>query len=384
MRQSWIILRNTDGEIVARFDDWISYKVERRVNDIDRATLVLDGHDENILYFGLDCLIEYWREDREANIEAYREAVTLHRTFNYNFDNRGMLTYTSFSVGLDDFLNRRVVYNYEGSARADKSDAAESAIKEYVDEQVGPSATVAGGRLAEGAITGLSIEGDTASGDTWSGSRAFENVFTTVKEIADSKDMAFWIELIDPETPTFLFRAKEKPYGENRSSIGLDPTTGRNSYGNYPVIFADQFDNIAIPSYGYVRDNEANTAVVIGRGNEDDRNVREVTIAGTTYDLDSPWNRREVATHATQETTNAAMDDVGTEALQTTIPQYVVGGKVMQHPSCMYGRDYQLGDIVTFRINWFEIDRTINGVTILAEGKEGGFGEQIDILVGND
>lgn len=380
-QSDWIILRDTEGNIVARFDDWISYTITHRINGIDDATLILDGHNPNILLFGLDYFVEYWRSNKESNIEAYREAVTLHRTFNYDYDQKGQLTYMSHSVGLDDFLNRRIIYNYAGDARCTKSDAAETVIKEYVEEQAGPSATVAGGRLAEGAIDGLTVEIDTGAGDNWDGSRAWRNLLEVITEIAEAKAMAFRIEPMDLTVPSFIFRCKEKPYGDDRSSTGIDPDTGRNTAGNYPVIFSDQFGTAISPKYGVIRDTEANVAVVLGRGNEDERNIREKTLAGTSYETDSPWNRREIPVHATQETSDAGLDDRGDETLFTTIPTTIVDLQIVQHPSCMYSREYFLGDIVTCRVSGLEVNRTITEVTIKVEGSNRSFGEQIDITV---
>lgn len=379
-----IILRLASGNIATRFDDWVSFELTRTTNGIDRAVLTLNGNDQRILLFDLDCFVEFWRYNPEANIAKYREAITLHRTFNYEYDKSGQLFYSSMSSGLSDFLNRRIVYNYAGSARSTKSDVAETVMKEYVDEQAGPSATVAGGRLAEGAITGLSIEADGATGDTWNGGRAWQNLLTVLQGIGESKDMAFWIEPLDITSPTFIFRAKTKPYGDDRSSTGIDETTGRNSAGNYPIIFSDQFGTAITPSYGIVRDSEANVAVVLGRGNEEERNVRENTVAGTSYDTDSPWNRREIAVHATLETNDDSLDAKGQEVLNTTIPQNVVDLEVVQHPSCLYGRDYFLGDIITVRVAGYEVNRTISGVSFKVLGKKGKFSEQIKVTLTND
>jgi len=381
-QQDEIILRDTSGSIVTRFDDWISYEVDRRVNDIDRAMLTINGNTDKALLFGLDYFVEFWRMNKEANIEKYREAVTLHRTFNNVYDASGQFTFESISVGLNDLLNRRIVYNYAGDARCTKSDAAETVMKEFVDEQAGPSATVALGRLAEGAITGLIIEPDAASGNTWDGSRAWQNLFTVLQGIGESKDMAFWVELLDPDTPSFIFRVKAKPYGADRSSTGIVAATGRNSAGNYPIVFSDQFGTAITPSYGIVRDTEANVAVVLGRGNEEERNVRERTLAGTTYDTDSPWNRREIAVHATLEITDDSLDEKGDEILETTIPQTIVDLEVVQHPSCLYGKDYFLGDIITVRVAGIEVNKTIIGVNIRAEGLQGQFSEQIKVTLG--
>lgn len=383
-QQGEIILRDTSGTITTRFDDWISYEVDHYVNGIDRATFTINGNDQKSLLFGLDYFIEFWRSNKEANIEKYREAITLHRTPNYSYDQSGQLKFESISVGLNDFLNRRIVYNYAGDARCTKSDAAETVMKEFVDEQVGPSATVAAGRLAEGAITGLIIEPDAASGDTWDGSRAWQNVFTVLQDIGESNDMAFRVDILDPDTPSFIFRVKEKPYGADRSSTGIVAATGRNSAGNYPIIFSDQFGTAITPSYGIVRDTEANVAVVLGRGNEEERNVRERSLPGTTYDTDSPWNRREIAVHATLETTDDALDQKGDETLELTIPQIIVDLEVVQHPSCLYGRDYFLGDIITVRVSGLEINKTIIGVNIKVWGLQGQYSEQIKVTLGNE
>lgn len=380
-QQDEIILRDTSGTIVARFDDWNSYNVDLKVNGIDKATLELNGNDPKVLLFGLDYIIEFWRMNKEANIQKYREAATFHRTPLYAYDKRGQLTFSSSSVGLNDLLNRRIVYNYAGDDRCTKSDVAETVMKEFVDEQVGPNATVAAGRLAEGATTGLTIEIDAGLGDTWDGSRAWQNVFTVLEGIAEAKDMAFWVEIIDASVPSFMFRVKEKPYGSDRSTTGIDSSTGRNAAGNRPIIFSDQIGNAIAPSYAILRDTEANVAVVLGRGNEDERNVRERTLAGTTYDTDSPWNRREIAVHATQETTDDSLDERGDETLENTVPQTIVGLDIVQHPSCLYGRDYFLGDIITVRVGGLEVNRTITGVNINVEGKKGNFSEQIKVTL---
>jgi len=381
MIRAWLILRDTSGSIVARFDEWIDFEVTQKVNDIDTAQFTINGNDPRTLLFGTDHILEFWREHKEANLPGYRESALFFRDFEWQYDESGQLSYVARFVGLNDLLRRRAVYNYAGGARADKDDAAETCIKEYVDEQAGPSATIAAGRLAEGAFVGLSVEADLGRGDNWIGSKAFDSLLEVCKDIGNSKDIAFRIIPVDLSVPSFIFRAQPKPLGADRTSTGIDPATGRNAAGNRPIIFSDQFDNFMRPRYGIFRSTEGNVAIVIGRGNEEEREYAEVSTVDVTA---SPWNRCEVTVHATQESDATALTDRGYDTLRDTEKQIIVDGVVVQHPMVLYGRDYFLGDIITTRVTGLEENRTINSVKISIQGRRSDFSENIDIGLGND
>lgn len=372
-----IILKDQTGVVVARLNDWIRLKFSRYVNTYGDHKLVINELDPTASLFNLDSQVEVYRWDYDNRINRYKEYEGFHRTEWTKKDERNQSTYLSAGVGYEHLLSRRIIQNYFNTARTGKSGVAETVMKEYVDEQAGPGATVVAGRLFEDGVTsGLTIAADLARGPNWQGSKSYRNLLEVLLEIATDTDMAQ--KVVGTGAATFEYQAYPLPYGVDRTITGLDTVTGLNASGNRPVIFSDTLGTATEPELQYSRIHEANRCLVMGRGSEDERTLSHV-IATPDTSTDSPWNLIEVAAQDQQQDDATSLTDKGEAKLLLLRPRHTFKFKILQLASLLYGRDYFLGDQVTCRIGKEEFTRTIVGVSISVEGRQGNYSESIEI-----
>jgi hypothetical protein len=273
-------------------------------------------------------------------------------------------------VGYNDLLARRGIWYNSSSAYTDKSAAGETVMKEYTDENAGPSATSAPRLLESGVTTGLSIEADAAAGATWSGAKAFENLLSTLQEISNSVSLDFGIVGIGAALFEFQVRAI---WGNDRSTVGLVHATGLNGAGNPPVVFALEYGNMINPVYRKSRTEESNAVISMGQGLAGNRLLTLRTDAAAI--AESPWNLRESSRGASDEYTTAQQQSGGDAYLIENQAKETFEFQIVQTPGSLYGREYFFGDLVTARYKTIEKNKKIVGVKITVEGPD----ETIDV-----
>lgn len=336
-----IRLKKADGSFANHFD---SFTLTRRVNSPGAYALRLDGNDPKVGLFELDGQLEFWWTDPDNDIDWHVEFEAFHRTSNYYITADGALFFESSGRGYIDLLNRRIVAAAAGSSGARKSGAAETVIKAFVNEQCGPGA---GSR----AISGLSIEADGGGGNTVRLSRAYRKVLEVCQDIAKIGGGDF--DIIGTGAAQFEFRW----YDDQR---GTDRTT--------TVIFSLERGNMAKPRLYHPRADEVNAVLVGGQGAGSDRTTAWRTDA-TLID-DSPLNRIEAFVDARNEDQTDGLNAKGDMLLDEKKPRQRLEFEVLQTPSCMYGKHYFLGDLVTAKFLDFEETKKVIAVTITLN-KEG-------------
>ena len=364
-------IKNTAGVQTALLTEWKRLEYTLRVNAPHSHVLLL-GKAQNVVAaeFVLDAQVEVWRSDLAIGLTPYLDYEGFHRTPVEQTTASGDVLFTSYGQGYMDLLARRAILYPAGSAYVAKSGPGETVVKSYVDENAGPAATDPP-RLADGVTAGLSIAADTAGGTAWEGSRAWRNLLEVCQEIADAARVD--CSVVGTGPATFVFDAVPWPIGEDRSTVGLDPTTGLNTAGNAPVVFAVGFGNMAEPVYSLNRTNEVNVVAALGQGLESAREVAIVSDAPAV--AASPWNRREATRNANTEAETAGLEAAAEAVLHDLKAASSFSFRVMQTAASRYGRDYRCGDVVTARYSSpsgsVERHYQITAVTVVvAEGHE--------------
>jgi hypothetical protein len=243
-------------------------------------------------------------------------------------------------------------------------------MKEYVDENAGPSATLVPRLLESGVTSGLSIEADAAGGAVWSGAKAFENLLTTIQEISAAVSLDFGIVGVG----VALFEFQVRPiWGDDRSTVGLVHATGLNGAGNAPVVFALEYGNMINPKYRKSRTDEVNAVISMGQGLAGNRLLTLRTDAAAI--AESPWNLKESSRGASDEYTTAQQQSGGDAYLADNQAKETFEFEIVQTPGSLYGREYFFGDLVTARYKSIERNKKIVGVKITVEGPN----ETIDV-----
>lgn len=331
-------LKNHSGALVALIDDFVGLEIKEPVNGVGEYALQMKGDDPDCALFGLDYQVEAWWRDLDAGIAWRREIEAFHRDGYWSVAADGKLVFSSVGVGYVDLLRRTHIEAYAGSAEAVKSGPAETVIKEYVDEQAGPSA---GSR----ARSGLSVQADGETGETVRFTRPWANLLAVCQEIAQVGGGDF--EIVGTGAATFEFRWHSGQLGADRSAT---------------VRFSLGFGNMAEPELRQTRSGEINAVLVAGQGSEDARETVWRTDAGLLDD--SPWNRCEAFVDARSEADTSGLNTVGDARLKEGKPSNTLTFKVLQTEGYRYGRDYFLGDLVTAEFRGVTALKKIVGVTI--------------------
>ena len=364
----YIKLRNQTGDQVALFDDFL-LEYGKEVNGVGYYSLTLNDDDERKSLFETDGWVEVVRTVPACGVDWYTDFYGLHRDIDRKVDSNGERFFISTGVDFNDLLTRGCVAFKAGTIRSDKNAAAETVMKEYVNENNGPLAIMGGvvGRLHGHVLPSFSIDADTGAGIVWTGSRAYENLLDVLQDISKLSDIDFAVE--PNGVAQFVFKTYVNQMGTDRTTVGLNPSSGKNTAGNAPVIFNLLYGNIQDSEYKFSRMSEANAVLVLGKGELSTRNVivREDTFAEAA----SPWNSREISRPGTSQEYTYQLETMGDEILKEMAAKETFTFTAMQQPSSLYGKHYFLGDRVTLVFDDLERHARITGVKVVTSNDKG-------------
>jgi len=370
-----IRLRNPAGAYVAIFvgadrgatlGGLRSFAYQRWLRTSGGYTLYIDGVDDRIPLFEDDGIVEFWRRDSVGGLDWYRDFTAFHRSDEWRQGKEGDDIYISRGRGCNDLLLAEAIAWPAGSAEADKTGAAETVAKEFVDENIGPGALAAGGRWRDGAFANLTVQIDAGSGAAWTGGRTNQNLMDVLQELAQFGPGDYQlVETGVPGTPTVAFEFQWRDV-----RWGLDRTDG-NAAGNPPVIFGSRMRTIQTIQRRRSRLDEANVVYTLGQGIGDQRMV-VIRTSGT--ETASNYARRAIARNATDLDTAGALQDRGDDWLYQQRIEESLDVEIQQTAGCRYGRDWDLGDLVTVEYTklGLSVNRKIAGaiVSLGDDGKE--------------
>lgn len=358
--RAWVVLYDTTGTKVALFDDWYNLDIKHVLNGVDTLTLEIDGGDSRIGLFTLDSIIEVWRTATGNAADATVEYTGFHRTVERQLNDKQQSLFISGSVGLNHLLKRRVVAYPTVTAFTLKQAAADTVMKQMVDENCGPGA-VSPPRYTAGAFPGFSVAVDVALGpiytaqlDTSNLLDALNAVNVAVFDVDSHNTVDFAVVRTGPAT--FEFQTYWPQFGTDRTAT---------------LAFAPELGNMINAVYRLDSSDEVNSVLVLGPGQDSSRWV--LPVPGTDL-LDSPWNTLEGTTSDSSSSTDAtyeSMLDAGNTAINNGIPQEAFTFDVVQEDVALYGRDYFVGDKVTARLQTISRTVKIIGATLtIREGRE--------------
>lgn len=331
------IFRNWDGEKLYQFagaagelGGLTSIVYNKPANKVGTHAVTIKGDVSVADDIEVDYFVDIQRRPRGTTTWV-RDYIGFHRTWVWKADANGNEIFTSYGFDLKHLLLRRIIAYAVGSNEALKSGLSEVVAKAYARENAGNLVAVAAREFQD-----FSVAADAGIGVTWSGDRARQNLLEVLQEIAeDGGDF----DILYNENPDGSF--DEFEFQWYYPINGTDRTAGS---GN-DVVFSVERNNMLVPVSSFNRSKETNTIYVLGQGTGVGRNVRVVQDA-TLVD-DSPWNRMETMRQASNEATDAGLDRIGEEWLETSIPRQKLSFQVLQRDGAIYGLDYFAGDIVT-------------------------------------
>lgn len=348
---------DTTGTLVLILDDWNSLYFYNRVSDYGYHTLSIGGDDDRYTEFVVDGLVEVLRRNEGAGVPWYREYLAFHRTGVHQMTDNGRQIFSSYGRGVEDLLHRRVVLWKAGVFTSPSGMAADNAMKEFVRYNAGSQATTGNGRIASGVTTGLTVAANLGAAPTWNGDRAYKNLLDVLHEINEAKLVDFDVTWTGGQN--FLFSTYYPRKGTDRTGAGSAA----------PVVFSLEHANMSQAYLTESRMEEVTAVYVLGQGEDTDRTVVERT--NTSELAISPWNRIEFAHDARNQSTTAALNDIGDGHLLEHGLDKHLSFQVVPSLGSVYGRDYFVGDLVLAKFRGVEEQRKITGVEItVSQGKE--------------
>ena len=218
-----------------------------------------------------------------------------------------------------------------------RTGVAETVIKGYVDDNIGPSAPVAR------RVTGLVIEADGARGETISAAARFNNIQELIYDLAQVGQIGYRITQVGDDLEFSVFEPVDRS-----ATIRMD--------------IQNRKLNSAVYSYGTAK---VTRAIVAGQGEADNRIFLERTNADSLA-AESTWGRRiELFKDARQAKETTELETAGDEAL-ADIGKTIVEMSVTptDDETMVYGVDWGLGDRVTVVANDIEATAVVTEVGI--------------------
>ena len=327
-----------------------SVRFEKLLRHAGQCVIEIDGTDERIAYFQLDYQVEVWRHDTIGNLDWYKVFEAFHRGDEWRQDESGRDIYAATGQHYNVLLTAEPIRYTAGSAYTNKNGACETVAKAYVNENIGPAAT-APPRSSSGVMPGLTIQADAGTGATWTGGRANKNLLDVLVELADTAPADFMV--VGTGAAAFQFQWRANQWGEDR--------TWGNAAGIPAVVFDPLLGNCRNVLYTYDRTSETNVCYVLGQGAGSERRIVTRTSGAET---DSPWNRRATARDARNTYSDAALNDKGDEVIDKARARVRTQVDVAQTTATRFGRDWDIGDLVTLRYRNISVSQKVIGVRV--------------------
>jgi hypothetical protein len=345
-----IILKDSAGNKVAEFDNWLSLNFNHTQNAVSNCRFEIDGRDNRRTLFELDGQFEVWRKNDSVGLPWYIEWEGFFRTPNSLITESDDRRYVAHFISYSHLIKRTFILWPAESAQASKSGVGETVIKEIAFENIGTGALASSGRLKDHVYPGVTIEADAGNGTNWEGAFASSNMLTTIRKIANATGLVY--DIVGIGDGLFEFRVYNGQRGEDKSV-----TTGTN-----PLVFSVGYGNMITPLLSINRGDEFTSVAVLGQGTEDDR---QYEIVQSTAVNDSPFNDIEAVVKNTQLTDSQELIDEGLSKLEEGKKIEKLSFEVQQIKSAFYGKDYSWGTKITAQFDEYQEDIVFEKVDIL-------------------
>jgi len=310
------------GQRIALLDGFEELEYTRVVNDVGMLRGVWSRQAFDPAWLRLDNRVEVWRRKRLdfAGLLRYWNPIT----------SDGVSTIEIVCPDYNELLGRRIVAYADGSAQADKSGYADNVMKAIVRENLGADCVDVARDLS---AWGLSVAADESLGPTVDKKCSRRYVLDVLRELAAaaaSEGTRTYFALEPTSSTTCVFRTWTGQPGMDRTGV---------------ILVGLEYGNLVDPVLEYDGMNEKTYVYAGGQGTGAVRNIQ------AAYDEAriglSAINRREGWVDASAGDTDDLVAAEASAALQAGRPRRFFGGRLIETPGCVYGRDWAFGDRVT-------------------------------------
>lgn len=312
--------------------DYSSLTLTRRVNRAGSCRLVLRGEhalldDANLVRWAI---VEVWRRDVEGAQDWRCEFAGRLLADEFAEDDDGVTTWSGEAVDGIGLLDLPIVaYAANKASRNTWTSAkAETVAKNLVSYNATSSGTTGDGRARTVTLAGISVAADAAGGNTIDFVCAHAKLLDALSDVAAVGGGDF--DCVRTATGAWEFRWYAGQRGTDRSAS---------------VVFATNFGNMIRPKLQRSHITERAVAIVAGQGQEAARTF----VVRTSATYNATTNCGEVFVDARNSSTTNALNAAGDARLRELAARDLLTFDVLQTPGSRYGRDYDLGDLVTAR-----------------------------------
>lgn len=346
------------GNRLAQLTTFLSLEASRVANQIGFFNMTMPpSFDINLIQ--PDRMVQLWRAPRGGRLALWR----VYFIRKWEFSVTGSDELVSFGgPDVNDLLRRRIVAAFTASAQAGKTDFADDMMKEIVTEAIADGIAPtpdAGTRV----WADLSIASDLGLGPTITKSFPFKKLLTTsgqgvlpgLAKAAKEAGTEVFFDIVPDEitgsSASYQFQTFTGQPGQDHTSR---------------VVFAAIRSNIGDPRLEYDYTEEENYIYAGGQGEEDDRNIQQVS------DSDrfgvSQWARIEGFADARNQKPDDGVREAGRDKLNVGRPRIRFSAIPLDVKGTRFMRDWDYGDKVTARFRNIEFDTIIRAVTISVDG----------------
>ncbi len=339
------------ADVLAIFDSAFFYDIRysRVLNDVGALAFTLPWRADFPNIFVLDAFLEVQRANPLTGALAREDTYLCRLTHRYRDESEER--YVVGALSLNHLLQRRIIDPDDDPLQAGgystKAGAADTVMREYAMEQIGPSAS------ADRRMPGLSISSVAGLATNCGARLRHEVLLNVLQDFSVRGETDFQI---NRQTGTAL----ELFVG----TMGTNKSQTANYPGGAFVMLNPARGNLRNPSLKFDRKEERNFCYALGQGQGEKRIVIKVIGDGTG---DSPYNRIEF----TQDIRNVEKGDAlgiytaAQAALWNAKPKIEFEFEPSESaPGNQYRFDWDLGDIVTVAWENQRQDLRIAGVEL--------------------
>lgn len=363
-----LYLDNDQGTRIALLEDVIAFEWVRVANDIGRALLDMPASFD-LDSLAVDRLLELWRQPAGGTMGL--EFMGFLRYWQPFQTPEGLDVCRLVFVDLNDLLRRRIVAYAAGTSQAQRTNQADDMAKDVVRDNLAGNASAARDLTGKTGIT-FSVQADATAGPSITKAFSWQNVLAVLQDIADASRTAgteLYFDVVPVTATQWEFRTFTGQRGADRTWPD----------GTNPLLFGEDFGNLAEPVLTLDRLSEINYAYAGGQGEGPSRVIEERS--DTDRINASQWNRREGFADARNSGTTAGVQAAGDELLAGGRPKQHFQGKLLDTEGVRYGRDWNFGDRVTISAFGEQFDAMVR--RIYGRVDEDGF-EELSALVEAD
>jgi hypothetical protein len=369
----YIAVEDQSGLVIDLIQNPLSFDYSLGFSKRNVLQLRLSGYDA--VNLPPDAMLRLWRKDLIVGGDWRNVGNFIFKTSSRSLVENGLKSTMVWGASPEELVAKAIIAYPSGAVQTRKSGDVAQVLAEFVRENSGADALVANGRYID-HNTGLIVPTPSAVGLSWSGSRSNRPLMDVCQDIVRySRLRGMRLDFrVDYNSGGYSFAVGI--LGTDRTITSVNPATGLNSAGNYPVLISPRIENMRSFNDVLARMNESNVVFALGKGQQNDRAIA-IAIDNTSRGL-SPLAQRESVTNATNELASGLAD-----AAEAILEERVAKRNFAIEPDPTQIKlfiDFNVGDFVTVESQEGErFNRQIVGAKIVVNEGQGRTIEQYSL-----